>query len=438
MEIAQLREKLWQTPEFKKLSINDRFRVENTIMERISTRSTGTFRDVEWWQQFKQIIDPYAGDVTVTTANAIGIAAYKHGVELRAQSIASMARKLYKQTSDGRAVNTKHPLAKLLKNPNAFMTGYSFFRYMTASCVGKGNGYAGILRGPDYRPIQLLPIAPECVEPCVEGGELYYNVTHPGFPSKMPATEILHFKGMEWDNPLKGVSPIYIHRESLGTTLSANRYASKTYQTGRIMGIISSTLNLTTGQQETLRDTFEDVINGEASTTVIPGGGKFEQLSINPVDADYINYSNLSVEDINRMLNVPNKLVTEEEQIAFYTNTLLPDCVNFEQELDRKLLREDEQGIYYVKHQFNSLMRANATARSNFYTQALNNGSMSPNQIAALEDMPESEGGDEHYVQSNLVPIRQFPDWIESKINQNNSKQNPNPNGNNQDESNLT
>ena len=53
----------------------------------------------------------------------------------------------------------------------------------------------------------------------------------------------------------------------------------------------------------------------------------------------------------------------------------------------------------------NALQRANISARYNSYSQALQNGFMTRNEVRKLENLPPIEGADQLTAQNNLFPV---------------------------------
>jgi len=376
-------------------------------------------------------------NISVTYHNSIGVAAYRRGVEIRSSSIASMSLKLFK----GDEPVTDDVALKVLRRPNGFQTEYQFRQFMIACAVGRGNGYAWIKRD-GATPVQLIPVNdPDNVEIKVSPNfDIFYQIKETGFPTTpIPATDILHFKGLCFTSKYYGVSPIDAHKERLGIIMAAENAAAKTYKTGSKKFMVKAATAINNEQQKNLKVSLENVMNDDAVSGVMPPGASLEHISLSPVDADYINNANLGVQEIGRILGVPNSFLnidaggktTEDEWQGFLNNTLLPDSVNYEQELSAKLLKESQIGSYYFKHSFNSIMRANSAARSEYFTKAISAGWMSANEAAKLEGLPTVKGGDVRMTLSNLIPIEQMPDWIDSKIEANKNKTVNNPEGNN-------
>ena len=401
-----------------------------------------TLVNAEWWQQFTSLFSKTSSNVHVNQNNAIGIAAYRRGVELRSASIAAMTLKLYASREGKKVEVTDDPSLRVLRKPNAYQTEYQFRQYMGAGAVGKGNNYAWIRRDGSGNPIELKPCTkPESVIITeTTSGDIFYTFTEINFPQNaIPSTDVLHFKGLAWKNPYYGISPIESHRERLGVIIAAEKASATTYKTGAKKFAVSSDSNINAAQQLLLKESLENVMNDTAISAVLPAGGRIEELSLSPADADYINAANLGVQEIGRILGIPNSFLnidaggktTEDEWNGFVSNTLLPDATNYEQEMTNKLLKETQIGTFFFKHSFNYLMRANSSARSEYYTKAISAGWMSPNDVAMLEDMQPVEGGDVRMTLSNLIPIEQMGKWIDSKIVANESKTINNPDGNN-------
>jgi phage portal protein BeeE len=110
-------------------------------------------------------------------------------------------------------------------------------------------------------------------------------------------------------------------------------------------------------------------------------------------------------------------------------------ATQYEQELERKLIPENKKGSQYFKHNFNSLMRASASERMNFFTQGINNGIISPNEARRYEDMEGFQGGDKRYINAANIPVDQIEEWIAAKIsNLNKTNMINNPEGENNNE----
>ena len=78
----------------------------------------------------------------------------------------------------------------------------------------------------------------------------------------------------------------------------------------------------------------------------------------------------------------------------------------YEQELTYKLFtkKELEEG-YYIKFNVNAILRADPKTRYEGYRIAIQSGFLTANEVRALEEMDEKEGGDRLLINGNMMPI---------------------------------
>ena len=99
-------------------------------------------------------------------------------VRIISESIASLPVRVYKLESDGDKIQEiSHPINKLLtRNPNEFMTTYTFLDVLMNNLLLDGNSYFYIERDSSARPISLIPIKPDHVKVINPDGDLFYDV----------------------------------------------------------------------------------------------------------------------------------------------------------------------------------------------------------------------------------------------------------------------
>jgi HK97 family phage portal protein len=314
--------------------------------------------------------------------------------------------------------------------------------FMTAQLVLKGNAYAFIKRDERFIATAIHPIVSDTVSAYMMDGELFYRVNAPGFPSVIPASDMLHFKGLSTDNVLVGKSPIIMHAETLGIDLAAIKSSAAVYKNGTLKFLLKSVSKIDQAQAAPLRKSLDDVIEGNQRSAVLPHGVEMEKLSMTPEEAQYIQARQFSAEEIARIFGVPASMIgakdgikssVEQEYQDFYSRTLMSYCINIEQELRRKLLTENDKTFFYFKFNFNSLLRASANDRADFYNKGIRGGWLSPNEARAFEDAEGFENGGKYYVEANLIPADQFEAYMNAKIEQlmSSAYSNNNPDGNN-------
>ena len=89
-----------------------------------------------------------------------------------------------------------------------------------------------------------------------------------------------------------------------------------------------------------------------------------------------------------------------------------------EQELTEKLFPESNKKAkqpYIIKFNTRALLQGDLKAQQEFFHSMINDAVLSPNDVLEMMDMPEYEGGDEHYIQSATVPISILKEVLLSK-----------------------
>jgi glycolate oxidase len=130
-------------------------------------------------------------------------------------------------------------------------------------------------------------------------------------------------------------------------------------------------------------------------------------------------------EEIARIFGVPASMIgasagikssVEQEYQDFYARTLMSYAINIEQELARKLLTENDKLTYYFKFNFNSLLRASANERADYYNKGIRGGWLSRNEARLYEDVNGFNGGEEYLIEANLMPSSQINAYMDAKI----------------------
>ena len=361
----------------------------------------------------------------VNNTTALSIASVHACVRVIADGIAGLGLKLYKDDGQSRSQIVVHYATALTNEPNPYQTKYDFVKYMASHLALTGNAYAFINRDVRNIGTELHPIAPQYVTPVMQDGLLFYKVSLAGYPSMVPATEMLHFKGMCGDNPLVGLSPVVLHAETLGIDLAAISQSAGVYKNGVLKFLLTSDAQIKIDQAGPLKKSLDDVIDGASRSAVLPNGIKMEKLSLSPEEAQYLETRKFSSEEIARIFGVPASMIgakdgtmgsVEQEYQDFYARTLMSYAINIEQEMARKLLTENDKLTYYFKFNFNSLLRASANERADYYNKGIRGGWLSRNEARVYEDVNGFNGGDEYLIEANLMPSSQINAYMEAKI----------------------
>lgn len=383
---------------------------------------------------------------SVNPDTALSLAAVHSCIRVKADSIATMPLKLYSTAGGARFIDNNHPLSYVLNEPNPIQTRYDWLKWCSAQIDLSGNAFTKIYRDPFTAQVtELEPIHHTRVTVKVIDEEVFYHLKGEDEAGLIPAFDMLHFKGLCYDTTALGKSPITMHAQSLGINMAAEAATGKFYgKSASLKWIIKHGGGAMDKQQaDRLKESFNNVLDGEDPATILPAGSELQALNLSPEQAQFIAERQYGAKDIARIFGVPGYMIgaddggvkssVEQQAQDFYVQTIMPLVVMMEQEMKRKLLREDEKGTYYFKFQFNSLLRADSKSRGEFYNLGIRGGWLSPNDARRFEDMDLLTDGDTTYTESNLVPSDMMKPWIQSKIDAAPSAQvqTNNPNGNN-------
>jgi HK97 family phage portal protein len=347
-------------------------------------------------------------------------------VRLISETVGTLPCILYRrEDGQGKTPAPEHPLYFLLHDsPNADFTGVEYFERMAADLCLWGNHFSEVGRGVSGKIVALTGLDPALVSVgrTTAGGVLYmYADPYRGW-REIPEANMFHVRGFAKTNDdLLGLSPISCARVSLDIASSSDAVAANTYKNGmRPSGVLSTDRVLTPEQREQERAWVQKAVGGlkgAGGVLVAEAGYKYQQLSMNPVDAQMLENRAFNVEDICRWFRVPPFMVghtekstswgsgLEQQGQAFATYTLRPYLARIESAVEKKLITPTERRNYVVEFNLEGLLRADSAGRAAHYSTALQNGWMNRDDVRAKENMRKIPGGDVYTVQANLLPL---------------------------------
>lgn len=367
--------------------------------------------------------EPNTSGKTVNAANALTLSTVWACTRLVAGTISSLPLVVYQDgPHDTRERFKAHPLYQLLQNsPNADQTALDFWQFMCVSLELWGNAYARISRGAGNRIVALTPIRPELVRARrMEDGSIRYRYNDAGKLFEIGQDEMFHVRGFG-GSPLGGLSTLSFGRQSFGLALATDEAAALVYKNGlRSTGVLTTKDNrvLTPEQRDDIYKYVVDPMGGENNgrPIVLEAGLGWESIQLSAVDAQMLQSRQFSVEDGCRWFGVPPHMVghttnstswgsgLEQQTIGFLIFTLRERLKRIEQAIMKQLLTPAERLKITVEFNFEGLLRADSAARASFYSQMVQNGIMTRNEVRRLENLPPLPGGDDLTIQSNMIP----------------------------------
>lgn len=379
-----------------------------------------TVREPDGWYASGQISD--AGEL-VSGESALSLSAVWACANLIAGTGSTLPLGTYKGGNTGvREPAREHPLYRVINDsPNYDQTAVDFWSFMFASLELWGNAYARVERSAG-QVRGLYPVAPHLVGVRrKQNGDIEYRWTDDGKSYVETDKSMLHIRGFG-GNPLGGMSTLHFARHTFGLARAIERSAAGMFKNGmRPAGVLTFDKWLSQEQRDIaekkLSEKFVGAVNS-GKPMVLEGGTKWEQLTINPEDAQMLESRGFSVEEICRFFGVPPFMIghtekttswgtgLEQQTLAFQKFTLQPRLVRIERALDKQLLTAaDRASGIVVKFNLEGLLRADSAGRAKFYQQMTSIGAMTINEVRAKENLPPVEGGDLPRMQMQNIPI---------------------------------
>ena len=372
----------------------------------------------------------YTGGVAVTPEKACTYSAVYRALALISQTIGWLPWGVFKDMRQ----EIRHPVHYLLHTrPCPEMSAMCFKETMVRDAMLWGNGYAEIEFNRDGNPRAIWRLMPSRMEVCRDRNthEIFYRYYGSnGDIFVLPQSKVFHLKGL--GDGLIGDSIVGYAAKSIAAGISSEETNNRLMENQLVpAGIISHPGKLSNDARERLKGQFQKKFMGKENVgkpIVMEEGMTFSPITIRPEDAQFLESRRFGVEEIARWFGVPpHKLADlehatfsniEHQSQEFVNDALMPWCKKLEEEADYKLLRNKNANNngYYSKINVRGLLRGDNKSRMEYYKGGVLNGIFSINDCRAWEDLPPIEGGDEHFVQSQMIPVSLASDFAESQM----------------------
>ena len=358
-------------------------------------------------------------------------------VDIRSDDLSSLPNYILDTRTRKRV--TGHQVLFLLNvRPNPMMTPTVRRKLLERSILLTGNAYDWIIRDPVTRlPAELIPIPGDLVQIRVDSSRrCWYDVTDPVTREvfRLPQEEVCHYKGPTNDG-IYGLSVLTYAAQTIQSGLAAQEYNKAFYESGgqpsgilTVEGDFSGYVMDSEGnptektQKDAIREEWDKVHSGAANAhkvAVLDYGMKYQALSISQKDAMFIEQQTQTVEDIARYFSMPlyklqsgkQSYNSNEQNSIEYTGSLRPRVSQMEEEQTWKLLSMDDiRAGLEIRTNMMALLRSDQKSRAEYYKTMHQEGTYSINDIRALEDLPDVDGGDEHAISLNYIPLSLWRD----------------------------
>lgn len=388
-----------------------------------------------WHRMFGQELTTASG-MSVSQTTAMKVTAVLACVRIRSQDVAKLPPKIYRVASDGSKQEARnHYLSNIFRRPNELQTWFEFCEQMQMAMLLRGNAYAPVVRDAAGYPVAMIPVNPDRVsiyESPSPDGSIFYNIARgspyemaalASFPQRIPAGDVFHLRWAS-SNSIVGLSPIALAAESIGLARSQERLASNLMGNGaRPSGVLTTDKKLAGVSFDRLKASWESFTGPNSdrsgSTAILEEGVKWQALTLNSVDMEFIASRKLQIEEICRIFGVsPIKIgvldaslgrAFEQIQLAHYVDAIHPDLVRWEDKMKHYFNLEPNIDIKFDETE---ILRADLLSRANAARVLQVSGITTPNESRlsfGLNPYISRPGvapdGDTLFTPNNVVPI---------------------------------
>jgi HK97 family phage portal protein len=403
-------------------------------------------RFVNWWRGEKQDSGGMRTINSESFLESLGLrrkrkplseVTYFTCLKLLSETLAKMPIKFYQKTDKGIIEAKTSDASKLLiKRPNPFMTPTTFWNTVEMNRNHWGNAYVYVRKkfvkkkyGGDFKIIDLWIMQSDCVQVVVDdagifagAGRLWYVYTDKtsGRQYVFGTDEVMHFKTSFSFDGITGLPVQQILKDTVSGAKASQDFMNKMYETGlTAKATLEYTGELSPKAKDALIQSFEDFGSGARNTGKIipvPLGMKLTPLDIKMTDSQFFELKKYTALQIAAAFGVkPNQINdyskssysnSELQQLSFYVDTELFIIKQYEEEINYKILTEDEQerGFYY-KFNEKVLFRTDSKTQMEYLKNGVQGSIIKANEARRKLDYPDADGGDVLLANGSIVPL---------------------------------
>ena len=356
---------------------------------------------------------------------AFGIPGVSASVQLLSQEIATLPLKIFQDDGDSRVEAKRHPAYNLLRwQPNPIMTASRWRETAQIHVCLWGNSFTEIVFDSVGRPRALWLIEPRQVQMFINESSreiLYQYQPEDGDARVLLPSQVLHIRWLTSQSGLWGESPVIRCANAVGLTNAAAEFAARFYADGaHLSGVLSHPASLSDTAFESLKASWQESHQSGRnahSVAILEEGMTWTPTSVSPEDGQMLPTREFQIAEVARIFGVPAFRIggssdtntysnIEQETIAFYRNSMRPLLVNWEQEIDAKLLSRN----FFSDFDMAEVLRPDVMTRFNSYATAINAGWLEKNEVRILEGLNPIPGLDDEPEPVVAVPVEDEPE----------------------------
>jgi len=366
-------------------------------------------RNVTWqslWLTDQDIPVRTLSGVSVTQQNVMAQAAVFDAVRLIADPICTLPIGTFIRQNGERRPFYPQPAWIEQPDPDPSVQRSDHYQQIMVSLLLNGNYYGRILREKG-EIVAIAPLDPTRVEPKRnKAGFVEFIVDQ---TTALQASDVVHITELREPGALKGVSRIERLREVFGIGKALDEYVARYFSGTLSSGIVLYPGEMSPEQAKSLKDEFEKNSKGLRNAhrpNILTGGAKYERIAATADEAQLTQARDFFTLEVARAFKIPPSKLgvntpgtrayasVEQDNIDFVTTTLRYYVYKIEEAYSRLL----QPRAAFIRLNMEALLRGDQQSRYAAYSQGVQAGFLSINDIHRLEDMRPVDGGDTYRV----------------------------------------
>ena len=302
---------------------------------------------------------------------SLKLSAVYNAVEQISNDIAKIPFSVFKNENGNRIADTSHYAHLLLSSqPNPYMTPFIWKKTMMTSLLLRGNAISVIKTAANGNAIELKFHDWDDVLDIYKSSEgLTYKIK--GYDNLLLSSEVIHLKNFS-HNGIVGVSVITYAAQQMNMAIEVQEFSATNFENkGVRQGVVETDKAITKeGAKAQIANAIKSAFSEKDATrvAVLDEGMQWKPITITPQEAQIVEMSRFTIEDIARWFNIaPHKIKSlqqstnnniEQQSLDHVSDTIQPYVTNAEQEFAMKLLTSTDKVNRFVKGNMNVLLRA--------------------------------------------------------------------------------
>jgi len=354
-------------------------------------------------------------DCEEISSNRLTSPTYYACMLIRCNAVAKLPIKVLRESENGSKKAVCHPLFDVLRyRPNKFMSPHDFLWATEFQRLEYGNAF-WVVSEKENGIGELYPLNPPNMEIFVDNtcilsdkSAVYYIYNDARYGRLIyTSDEVVHFKNFCGDG-IKGTSIRKYLSDTIGNEQSSQKVLRGKYKSGlQDPVVVTFAGDLNEVKQEKIKKKFADLGGAKHAGKVIPIPVDFgvKQLETKLVNNQYFELQGLTARQIANAFGIKGFQLNdmekstynniEQQNKAFYSDTLQNVLTAYEQEISYKLLSErDRKRGYVCRFNVDSILRSDLESRTMSYEKGIQNGYMTIAEVRQKEKLPFIEGTD--------------------------------------------